>query len=82
MSLKVIREIIMIRCTSCNGKKKVLCLGNILKECPYCGGVGFTNDTCEAEMDGRVNYPPNETMDLPKPRKKPGRKPKEVVLHV
>lgn len=64
-------------CDSCQGKKKLLALGNIMKTCTYCGGVGYTDDPSEHEFDCH-----DDKMDLPKPKKKPGRKPKETVLHV
>jgi len=65
----------MMKCWACNGQKKLLSLGNIKKDCPACGGVGYLDDLTKRSEPA--------TMDLPKPRKKPGRKPKaETVLHV
>lgn len=29
------------RCTSCHGRKRVIGLGNIEKECPGCKGIGW-----------------------------------------
>ncbi len=64
----------MIRCDPCQGKKKLLMLGNIMKECPYCHGVGYIEDVKKTSTD--------EIMDLPKPKKK-HKKPKvEPILHV
>lgn len=63
-------------CGACFGKKKVLCLGNLVKECPNCNGIGHVD-----EIDKNFIKDVEETMDLPKPKKK--RKPnKENVLHV
>ena len=31
------------RCTLCNGKKRIMGLGMIEKECPECKGVGYIN---------------------------------------
>ena len=30
-----------MKCYSCHGTKKLLSLGNIVKECPTCKGVGY-----------------------------------------
>lgn len=36
------------KCNNCNGKKKVLGLGGIVKNCSECQGVGYTKakETC------------------------------------
>lgn len=68
----------MIICMTCRGQKKILSLGNIKKECPNCVGIGHVEERVHD-----FNKELAEVMDMPKPRKKPGRKPKpETVLHV
>lgn len=64
------------RCITCNGKKKVAPLGFIQKECPACGGIGYTskdeklvND--EVQVNGKI--PPI------KPIKRRGRPPSKVI---
>ena len=31
----------IMRCDSCHGKKKLIGLGSIVKDCPACKGVGY-----------------------------------------
>ena len=35
-------EAIMIVCVRCRGRNSILCLGNLVKKCPECKGIGFT----------------------------------------
>jgi Ribonuclease G/E len=37
------------RCSSCSGKKKVVGLGSIIKDCPYCKGIGHIK--CNDSID-------------------------------
>lgn len=40
------------RCTSCHGRKRIVGLGNIEKECPVCKGIGWvTLDVVVAASD-------------------------------
>jgi DnaJ-class molecular chaperone len=34
----------LLKCESCNGHKNILALGNILKVCVTCNGLGFVED--------------------------------------
>lgn len=63
----------LIHCPDCKCKKKVVGLGNILKDCLLCKGVGWINKPLAAH---------EETMDISKVKKKPARKSKETVMHV
>ena len=67
-----------IHCSICRGRKKILGLGSMMKECPSCKGAGWI----EIEVKTCCGEPIEETMDIPKVKKKPGRKPKDTVMHV
>jgi hypothetical protein len=40
-----------VKCGSCNGTKKLLCLGNLRKDCPYCNGVGHIEAKASSLLD-------------------------------
>lgn len=70
------------RCDACMGKKKILGLGSIMKDCPECRGIGWI-DVPEmpkgnnlASVGGSMDR--DEFNEMIKPKKKPGRKPKMV----
>lgn len=65
------------RCEGCQGRKKIKALGNIEKDCPNCRGIGWL-DNGDKSLEKELS----ERMDIAKPKKKPGRKPKqEPVIH-
>lgn len=63
----------VIRCETCKGIKKLLSMGNMVKDCYNCDGVGWVE-----QDDPILAKELQERMDLPKPRKKPGRKKKVI----
>lgn len=34
----------LVRCDCCHGRKKLLQLGNIVKDCQNCNGLGYVED--------------------------------------
>ncbi len=54
----------IMRCDSCHGKKTVIGLGNIVKDCPACKGVGYVNFE-PAKVD-RESKPHDGPIDLKK----------------
>ena len=59
------------RCSSCCGRKKIMGMGGIVKECPVCAGIGFikVKETAKSKASDYNDSPI-------KIKKKPGRKPK------
>ena len=59
----------IIRCTTCNGSKKISPLGSIQKECPSCHGIGFVDDkpeknkSEEKEIVRKRGRPPRNNVD-------------------
>ncbi len=67
----------LIRCDCCQGLKRIKGLGGIEKDCPGCRGIGWI-DNGDKSLEKELS----ERMDIAKPKKKPGRKPKqEPVIH-
>lgn len=68
------------RCPTCNGKKKVAPLGFIQKECPTCGGIGYTS-----KNEKLVNPKKDEELEIKdknpvlKPMKRRGRPPRNLI---
>jgi hypothetical protein len=58
----------VIRCDCCQGRKQIKGLGNMEKDCPACRGIGW--------IDGKDKDLEQDLMEVMKPKKKPGRKPK------
>ena len=42
------------RCTNCNGKKKMLGLGSIEKDCPSCKGIGYYESEVKVSEVGDI----------------------------
>lgn len=61
----------LVRCTSCNGRKRILGMGGMEKECLPCKGIGWT----EAEKPIVTLNVTNSNGSPVKVKKKPGRKP-------
>lgn len=43
-----------IRCPICRGTKKCISLGNLLKDCKACQGIGFVNDDVKTDKQNEV----------------------------
>lgn len=67
----------LVRCDCCQGLKRIKGLGGIEKDCPGCRGIGWIAPP-EPELVAALS----ETMDIAKPKKKPGRKKKVVPENV
>lgn len=71
----------LIRCDSCNGRKRVLGMGGMEKTCQPCKGVGWIKDEAEHEIHTEGLKTPTGNPVIAK--RKPGRKPKiQVSLEV
>ena len=62
----------LLRCESCNGHKNIISLGNILKACTKCNGLGFIEQKEKANEE-------TEQIIKKKPTKKKTKR--ENVLH-
>lgn len=64
----------LVRCDSCNGRKQIVALGNLIKDCPYCRAIGWIE-----EPDSLLAAEVKQAMTEPK--KKSAKKTKEEVIH-
>lgn len=65
----------LLRCECCQGKKKIIGLGNIEKICPLCSGIGWIAKPKE------ITKEEIEVLSLSKEPKKRGRKKKGGILN-
>lgn len=72
----------IIRCTQCNGRKKILSLGNMIKDCSQCRGLGHIEEKKEElelkspALDSRSSSITDVINTSPASIKKRGRKKK------
>ena len=59
----------VIRCECCAGRKKIVALGGIVKDCGNCKGVGYV-----------ASIAPDKTVVAPVIRVKRGRKPRNIDI--
>lgn len=62
----------LIRCDICNGRKRILGMGGMEKDCYKCHAIGWTQCNDPIILDKVVN----SNGDPVKVKKKPGRKPR------
>jgi len=67
----------LMRCHRCNGRKTILGLGMIEKQCHECFGIGWVAKNSVEIKKAITNELPIPTNSVVK--KKPGRKPKTVL---
>jgi DnaJ-class molecular chaperone len=71
----------MIRCSTCNGTKKLASMGGMTRSCPNCNGIGSVEAKTIVSAPIQVDKPKieilNATIDIEQPRikQKRGRKP-------
>ena len=69
-----------VKCYSCRGSKKLLSLGNIVKDCPTCSGVGYLKSDDSQPLQPVKPFNPTQHSDtIIKIKQKPGRKPRAIV---
>lgn len=64
----------LVRCDSCNGRKRVLGMGGMEKPCPQCKAIGWMKDETvrDVSVEGLTNQNGNPVIA----KRKPGRKPR------
>lgn len=62
----------MVRCDSCRGQKRIVALGNISTDCPYCHGIGYIDSPELA----------TEKIDISKVKRGRKKKSNDPILHV
>ena len=64
----------IIRCDSCKGRKRVLGMGGMEKQCPDCGGIGWREreSQCDILTEGLTSAAGNPVIA----KRKPGRRPR------
>ena len=69
----------MVKCYSCKGTKKLLALGNLIKDCPTCSAVGYITSKDDIMLKPISPFKTNEAISIPvKIKQKPGRKTKSI----
>jgi len=51
------------RCDACCGRKEIIALGNILKDCPVCCGIGFVEVEVPVIKRKRVRTPVKKVVE-------------------
>ena len=52
-----------VRCDACKGRKQVISLGNMIKDCDVCDGSGYVSQDDISNKDDSIELETQSTMD-------------------